>query len=267
VASVAHELNNPLQIIKNCLFLLQQDLDPGSASLEYLNMASSETQRLSNLVTQLRELYRPRMALATRPFSLSLLLEEVNSLIASQLQATRVSWSQEVGEVEVVGNTDQLKQVFLNLATNAMEAMAVGGGGRIQIQVVTDILPGMIGLVFKDNGPGVSSENLGKLFEPFFTTKSSGLGLGLPSATKSSTATEGISACRASQDRGPRSPSGSRFPNKQPKEIVCTATPGGSCSSKMTKTITSWSASCCRPPGRAASIWPGSTSMPRRWQP
>lgn len=59
VASVAHELNNPLQTIKNCLFLTQQDIGPEAITQTYLEMAISETTRLKNLVLQLRDVYRP----------------------------------------------------------------------------------------------------------------------------------------------------------------------------------------------------------------
>lgn len=180
VASVAHELNNPLQIIKNCLFLTKQEIPAEKSFHEYLDMALSETQRVSNLVTQLRELYRPQVSLPQECLELNNLLEEVRALLAPQLLNQNVLWQQaeRSAPVMVKGIADQLKQVFLNIGVNAIEAMKPGGG-RLEVSLVTDVDRGRVGVVFKDSGPGITAEIIENLFEPFFTTKPSGLGLGL----------------------------------------------------------------------------------------
>jgi signal transduction histidine kinase/DNA-binding response OmpR family regulator len=181
VASVAHELNNPLQTIKNCLFLLQEETPAFSSSHDYLNMAYSETQRLTNLVTQLRELYRPRTALALSPIAVNDLLGQVHALLENSLNENRVRWVESLGDhpVRIRGSADQVKQVFINICTNAIEAMKQTGGElRFSLKLGSEA-EGLVGITVADTGPGISAAHLPHLFEPFFTTKSSGLGLGL----------------------------------------------------------------------------------------
>lgn len=181
VASVAHELNNPLQTIKNCLFLAEQEVAPGSASRTYLDIATMEIQRLAKLVTQLRELYRPRKTFQMQPMELLTLLDEVHSLLAAHLRDHNVSWDQAYGNVGIFpikGIADQLKQVFINIITNAVEAMQPAGG-VLKVEPVLLHERQEIGIAFTDTGPGIVEENLNNLFEPFFTTKPHGSGLGL----------------------------------------------------------------------------------------
>lgn len=181
VGSVAHELNNPLQTIKNCLYLTQQELSPDSPSQEFLQMAYSETQRLSNLVTQLRELYRPNLQMPQYVLDLRDILKQIHALLMPQLGQNRVTWQFDPGDAPVLvqGNEDQLKQVFLNICTNGIEAMQPGGGA-LSLRVNLDQAAGQVGLAIADNGPGIDPEKIDRIFEPFFTTKPNGLGLGLP---------------------------------------------------------------------------------------
>ena len=90
LASVAHELNNPLQTIQNCLYLTQQDTPAGSPIQEYLEMAFSEIGRLSRMVAQLRELYRPRSAMVVRANNLCQILDEAHALLA-RIYRTKMS--------------------------------------------------------------------------------------------------------------------------------------------------------------------------------
>ncbi|HEX7974474.1 MAG TPA: GAF domain-containing protein [Anaerolineales bacterium] len=92
IASVAHELNNPLQTIKNVLFLVEQELAPGDISRTYLDMAASETERLSQLVVQLRELYRPQAGQPLEPVSLDALLGEIRFLLEPHFRDMLVRW-------------------------------------------------------------------------------------------------------------------------------------------------------------------------------
>jgi signal transduction histidine kinase len=139
VASVTHELNNPLQTIKNCLYLLESDMKP-DVSHEFLTLASSEVQRLTDLVDQLREVYRPQ----------------------NNTQKA----------------TCELKQVFINISLNAIEAMQpLGGVIRTSFSESND--GKLVGVSIHDNGPGISAEHLSHIFEPLYTTKEKGLGLGL----------------------------------------------------------------------------------------
>ena len=180
LASVAHELNNPLQTIQNCLYLTQQDTPAGSPIQEYLEMAFSEIGRLTRMVAQLRELYRPRTATVVRLNNLYQILEEAHALLAPHLQNQNVVWQQEAGSKKLLANcdADQIKQVFINIGMNAIEAMQPEGG-TLAVSVIRSEDGRQGGIIFRDTGPGIPPETLQNLFEPFFTTKSSGLGLGL----------------------------------------------------------------------------------------
>jgi PAS domain S-box-containing protein len=184
LASITHEINNPLQTIKNCLYLSQMDTTPGTPAYDALAMASTETNRLSNLVAQLREIYRPPTHGQSRPVQLPALLNEVQTLLAGYLQEKRVTWelvappSDLFEGVVIEGVADQLKQVFLNICINAVDAMEPDGG-TITISFDRSTEEDKLGICFRDSGPGLTQEVKDKLFEPFTTTKEKGLGLGL----------------------------------------------------------------------------------------
>lgn len=180
IASVAHELNNPIQTIENCLYLLGSDIAGNSDGQEVLNMALSEARRIATLVNQLREIYRPVKASPMQPLNVVDLLKEVRLLISPHLQHQNVVWKQE-GPTQpyiVNGVLDQLKQVFLNICLNAIEAMQPQGG-KLIIRSCTDSANEKVGISFIDSGPGISKQDIKKIFEPFFTTKDKGTGLGL----------------------------------------------------------------------------------------
>jgi PAS domain S-box-containing protein len=180
VGSVTHEINNPLQTIKNCLYLIQQDIDLDSTSKEPLEMALSETQRLSNIVGQLRQLYRPQDSQTIRSHELLSIIEEVHSLILPHLNNSHVVWkplaSLEPCSIRCI--RDQIIEVFLNITLNAIEAMQATGG-VLSVNMVQSTDNAQVGVIISDTGPGIKPEILPHMFEPFITTKEYGLGLGL----------------------------------------------------------------------------------------
>jgi two-component system, OmpR family, phosphate regulon sensor histidine kinase PhoR len=180
VASITHELNNPLQSIKNCLYLTREELvDTGEH--EFLSMASEEVQRLTKLVSQLRDTYRPRQSASEEWIELSELLEQVRNLVSFELHASGIVWNMKPcqGEFRVKGSPDQLKQVFLNIVWNAIQAIKPDRG-ELFVDFLDDPQNCQVGVSIKDTGPGIAPQNLTKLFEPLFTTKTTGVGLGLP---------------------------------------------------------------------------------------
>ncbi len=184
LASITHEINNPLQTIKNCLYLSQMDTTPGTPAYDALAMATTETNRLSNLVAQLREIYRPPTHGQSRPVQLPALLNEVHTLLAGYLQEKHVKWvlarpnTGLLKGVVIEGVADQLKQVFLNICINAVDAMEPDGG-TITISFDRSAEENKLGICIRDSGPGLTQAVKDKLFEPFTTTKEKGLGLGL----------------------------------------------------------------------------------------
>jgi PAS domain S-box-containing protein len=184
LGSITHEINNPLQTIKNCLYLSQVDSPPGTPVYDALAIATTETNRLSNLVAQLREIYRPPTLGLSKLVSLPTVVNEVQVLLASYLQEKHIQWqvtppqADLFSKLEVEGVPDQLKQVFLNICLNAIDAME-SEGGSLMIDFKVNTQADQAGVCFHDTGPGLPAEVKAKLFEPFTTTKEKGLGLGL----------------------------------------------------------------------------------------
>lgn len=179
VASIAHEMNNPLQTVKNCLFLARREVPAGDGH-QFLDMASVEVERISRLVAQLREIYRPRTAGMSQPVDITGILDDVVALIDPHLMREHVSLQRapDEGKFVVDGISDQLKQVFLNICLNAIEAMQPNGG-ILRVTLVVSPDSKQAGVIFKDTGPGILPEILPRIFQPLFTTKEFGLGLGL----------------------------------------------------------------------------------------
>jgi PAS domain S-box-containing protein len=179
VASVAHEMNNPLQTIQNCLFILQKEGDIRSELQQYLITGLAEVKRLSGIVDQLREAYRPSVQterLLVKPIDI---LENVYVLLKPQLQHKKINWVITGNhDFQVWAHIDPLKQVFINLVQNAIEAMEPDGG-TLTIELGVNSKEAEAGIHFQDTGRGISSEFLSNLFDPFFTTREMGFGLGL----------------------------------------------------------------------------------------
>ncbi len=180
VASVAHELNNPLQTIKNCLFLIEQSRQ-GQEDSDLLELALSEVRRLSEIVQRLRDVYRPAVQEEFDLTRLAPLFRELELLLETHLRRNAVTLHLPPDNLETVwikAYPDQLKQVFLNLSLNAIEAMQPEGG-VLSVGTLIDKQENRVGVTFTDTGPGVPAADLKVIFDPFYTTKSTGLGLGL----------------------------------------------------------------------------------------
>ena len=179
VASVAHELNNPLQAIQNALYLVKQDSQLDPQAREDLQVALIEADRMSDLISRLRETYRPAQAEQFKPESLNAIVEEVQKLISTHLRHGGVTFTFEPDpQIQPMpGIHDQLKQVILNLSLNAVEAMPSGGQLTIRTRYVEEV--GHMLVKFTDTGSGINPADLPNIFDPFFTTKESGTGLGL----------------------------------------------------------------------------------------
>jgi len=175
-ASIAHEINNPLQSIQNCMHLAgHQDLEE-SKRREYFEMARSEVERLSATVQRMLDFYRPGAA-KSESLQITELLKYIITLTEKQLSERGIAVRMDVPETlpEVVAVSSQLQQVFINLILNSYDAMPGGGELCITGREAND----GVEVIFQDNGPGVSQENASSVFEPFFTTKEGGSGLGL----------------------------------------------------------------------------------------
>jgi two-component system NtrC family sensor kinase len=177
-ASIAHEINNPLQAIHNSLHLSLHKGISSSKRLQYLNMAQAEVQRLIEIVQRMLNFYRPSRG-DVMPADINHIVENVLALAHKQLQhgGVRVHsrLTPDLPSVPVV--PDQITQVFLNIIINSIEAMPSGGDLRLETLLSED--GEWVLAAFHDTGPGMSSEQTAHLFEPFHTTKPTGIGLGL----------------------------------------------------------------------------------------
>jgi PAS domain S-box-containing protein len=184
-ASIAHEINNPLEAVQNALYLLQQRAPRDGNDRQYLEIATRETHRMSRILRQMLGFYRQTEAMT--PTDVNALVDEAAVLVAKRLRERGVVLSSELDRTlpKIQASPDQLKQVLLNLLLNAADSMPKGG----TITVVTAPTSGADGELFgrsalqiqvRDTGEGIPDERLAQIFEPFFSTKpGKGTGLGL----------------------------------------------------------------------------------------
>jgi two-component system NtrC family sensor kinase len=175
-ASIAHEVNNPLQAVQNCLHLAAREDLPPEKRKEYFDLARAELDRLTLTVKRMLDFYRPGPA-QNEKLSLPEILDHVLHLMAKQLSERNVIVDFEIPDnlppILAVGS--QIQQVFINLILNASDAMPEGGQLRISARAVR----GGVEILFQDSGPGIPHEKQTNIFEPFFSTKDGGTGLGL----------------------------------------------------------------------------------------
>jgi PAS domain S-box-containing protein len=178
---IAHEIRNPLVAIKTFAELLPERADDQEFRSTFAKVAVKEIHRIEQLLGRLRALAVPT-AFPLRPLDLQVPLAETVDLLRGEADRRRVRFLIEIEHdlPPVLGEPDQLKQLFLNLFLNGLEAMT--GGGTLTVTVRADRERpdrGLVTVRVTDTGPGVPREDLARIFEPFFTTKSSGTGLGL----------------------------------------------------------------------------------------
>lgn len=175
-ASIAHEINNPLQAVQNCMHLAgRQDLEP-EKRVEYFDLARSELERLRTTVQRMLDFYRPNPG-SVQVVRIAELLRHVLGLMSRQLEERNIILNVNLPAdlPNVNGVNSQLQQVFLNLILNAYDAMPEGG----ELKITGREARNGVEILFQDSGPGVSDEARRNIFEPFVSTKEGGTGLGL----------------------------------------------------------------------------------------
>lgn len=179
LASVSHELNNPLQAIQNALFLLKDETKLSEQSRQDLDVILSETERMAALIERLRSAYRPVRMKDFQPVALNPLIEDVHALISTHMRHKEILFEflPDPALADASGLADQIRQVVLNLFINAIDAMQPGG--RLTVQTANLAEQGEILFSVRDTGPGIPNELREKIFDAFVTSKNTGTGLGL----------------------------------------------------------------------------------------
>lgn len=181
-ATLAHEVNNPLESVTNLVYLSQREPGVPESVRKYLATADEELARIGHMTRQTLGLYRE--SASPQPVLVSKLLNGLLAMYSPRIQSRHIKTALEVkSEVEVRGVPGELRQVFSNLLSNSIQAVGLGGAVRLRVtSACSPCIPSLRGVrvTIADNGSGIPRENLKRIFEPFFTTKQNvGTGLGL----------------------------------------------------------------------------------------
>ncbi len=179
-ASIAHEINNPLEAITNCLYLVANTNLPDDAR-GFLELAQRELDRVAQITVQTLRFYR--RSTQTTHTDLHELLETVLALLDSRVRRMQIEVTRDWGAIPLMLVHDgEVRQVFVNLIGNAIDALGEGGRLWLRTAVSRDWATGRRGVRVSvaDDGTGMSKATLMRIFEPFYSTKGvTGTGLGL----------------------------------------------------------------------------------------
>jgi PAS domain S-box-containing protein len=180
-AGIAHEIRNPLTGMKMIVQLLESEFSEDDSRREPLGIIQKEIDRLEGIIGNLLDFARP-----TKPKAVEVEVEKVVDdcylLVKNQLNKQGINFQKTTVENVpiVIGDPDQLKQVFINIMTNAIQALSPGGHLKVHIDHREEYLV----IAFEDSGNGIPSDRLQDIFNPFMTTKEDGTGLGLSMAQR-----------------------------------------------------------------------------------
>ncbi|WP_022669292.1 PAS domain-containing sensor histidine kinase [Desulfospira joergensenii] len=178
-SQIAHELNNPLFGIMNTLELMKTEISPQNKRRKLLDMSLSETMRLADMLKKMLSFSKPDEEKRSE-IDINVILDELMLLYEKRFRenSVKVSLDLDKNPGTIMASRDQLRQVFINMFSNAMYAMPEGGN----LEISTRGNGSMLHIVVKDTGTGIAPENIEKVFDSFFTTKKEsvqGVGLGL----------------------------------------------------------------------------------------
>lgn len=180
---IAHEINNPLSIMKGFIDLMQKSVSRGQVDLvmfgQYLEKSSNTIQRISRIVQAMKRVSRDSSQDQKVSHGVNALIDEVLDVVKEKFRVNGVRLDVDrLGiEVKIDCRPVEISQVLLNLLTNAFHAVEKNPGGWVRLSA--SIGPGRTRLTVKDSGPGIPKDIREKIFQPFFTTKDIGKGTGL----------------------------------------------------------------------------------------
>jgi signal transduction histidine kinase len=175
-SGVAHEINNPLNGIKNCLFTIKREIDNPKKAEKYLNLAE---EGLNNIETVVKKLlgFAKKQSDTKVDLNLNIEVEKVAELLNYRLHKDNIDLKLSLSDSlkNIKGDSALIQEVLMNLLLNAYDSVSENG----QIVVETANEDGKVKLSVIDNGCGIADKHLDKIFEPFFSTKEQGKGTGL----------------------------------------------------------------------------------------
>jgi len=177
-ASIAHEVNNPLEAIKNALYLMESGSE-GDKNSRFLEIARKETERVSHIIRQM--LGFARRSGEVDWVDVNQLIEETLVLLDKKMRQLRIRVTRNLDEElpKIRARADQLRQVILNLIINAQQAIQSEGEITITTSRYEQVLQPSIVIQLSDTGAGINDTDLTRIFEPFFSSGKKGTGLGL----------------------------------------------------------------------------------------
>lgn len=207
-AAIAHEVKNPLASIEIMAGVLRRQFADRPDALETLGDIIKESKLANAIVVEVLEFVRP-IRLQVEPVAIGDVVRDAIDALERGASQVRLKVADTVPDL--IADANQLRQLFTNLMTNAIEAM--GAGGRVNITVshkpddsapasAGPPLPAQVLIEVQDDGPGISEEDLERIFSPFFTTKPQGTGLGLSIVRKVVDAHDGIIEATSAPGRG-----------------------------------------------------------------
>jgi len=192
VASIAHEIKNPLVSIGGFARRLERTLREDTAEKKYMRILLKEVNRLENILNQTLA-YAKEIPLPTKAHDLNRIIVEALSVLEEEFQERNISVVKELDPnlPALTSDPQQVKQIFLNLFVNALQAMGQNGTLSVRTLLGRRGEKNCLQIEVSDTGGGIQQENLENIFNPFFTTKQDGTGLGLAIAHKIITRYEG----------------------------------------------------------------------------
>lgn len=176
IAGVAHEIRNPLGIIRGTVQLMERDFKDVKGIEEYIRIVKEQSDRENRVIQELLDYARPSRQVLSK-MDMNVLIRSILSFTNKYLQDSHIKLQLSLEEdlPEIIMDCDKIKQVFVNIVINACEAME--GGGTLCIK--TERADNFIKIYFKDTGVGMDELQIKNLFNPYYTTKPRGTGLGL----------------------------------------------------------------------------------------
>lgn len=173
-AGVAHEIRNPMTVISG--FVQMMNADEQSPYKRYTELIQSEIERIDLIISEFLVLSRPQAEMF-KPINMEKIVKDIADFFTIELQNRHIDFSLQLNHhyTMINGNENQIKQVFINLIKNAIEAIDRDGKIHLELNHHNDRLF----ISIKDTGIGIPPHVLDKIFEPFYTTKSKGTGLGM----------------------------------------------------------------------------------------